>query len=111
MENGIYGLLGVVIGVLLKALFDYINMSREHEQQTKLNTDPAEENVRELLRQMLDHKTHKDRTFEALKAKVAGFEEDDIRKMLMAIGAQKVRGRQDGKERYFLTSREEERYQ
>ena len=111
MEKEFYGLLGIILGILLKALFDLIKMQRQHSHEQNLNVDPAEENVKTLLLEMLNHKTHIDRTLEALKAKIAGYSDDEIRKVLMAIGAQKVRGREDGKERYYLNSRKEERNQ
>jgi len=64
-----------------------------------------------VLVEMLSHKTHIDRSFNALKAKIGGYSDDDIRKLLMAVGAQKDRGRNDGKEWWFLGSRQGERNQ
>ncbi len=109
MEKEIYGIAGLVLGVLMKALFDFLKMRQEHEHTKSLSIDPAEENVKSLLIEMLNHKTHIDRSFDALKAKVAGFSDDEIRRFLMGIGTQKVRGRDDGKEMYYLNSRQEER--
>ena len=111
MEKELYGIIGVVVGVLLKALFDFVQQHRKHKHEKDLNTDKAEENVKALLIEMLNHETHIDRSFDALKAKVAGFEEDEIRRLLMAVDAQKVRGREDGKEMYYIKSRENERNQ
>jgi hypothetical protein len=109
MEKEIYGIAGVMLGIFVKALFDLTKMRQQHAHNKELREDKAEENVKALLIEMLSHKSHIDRSFDALTAKVAGFHDDEIRRLLMASVAQKVRGRDDEKEMYYLSSRQAER--
>jgi hypothetical protein len=111
MDKELYGIVGLILGVLLKALFDIIKLRIQHKHEDSQSHDPAEENVKNLLIEMLNHENHIDRSFNALKGKIGGYSEDEIRRLLMAVGAQQARGKTDGKEWWYLTSRQEERNQ
>ncbi|GAB5452308.1 MAG: hypothetical protein Hals2KO_26360 [Halioglobus sp.] len=54
MDKGIDGIVGVILEVLLKALFDHSRMRLNHEHAVKLNSDQGEENVKTLLIEMLN---------------------------------------------------------
>lgn len=111
MEKEIWGLIGIVLGIIVKGVFDIIKlrMSHDHDKESFKTQNLAKEKVKELLLEMLNHRKYTDRTFDALKKRIGGYSDDDIRKMLMEVGAQKVRGKADGKEMWYLTERQEER--
>jgi hypothetical protein len=111
MDKEIWALAGIVIGVLLKGLFDYIQDARKKKiaDETWARDNQGANNVKSLLISMLWNRKHIDRSFDALKAKIGGYTDDQIRRFLVDVGAQKVRGRSDGKEYWFLTERNQER--
>ncbi|MGS2718452.1 hypothetical protein ACVBE9_09785 [Eionea flava] len=96
MDKEIYGIIGLVLGAFLKLIFDIIKLKIQHHHEGSQSYDPAEENVKNLLIEMLNHKNHIDRSFNALKGKIGGYSEDEIRRLLMAVGAQQARGKTDG---------------
>jgi hypothetical protein len=58
-------------------------------------------------RHFLSHKSFTDRSFEALKMHLGGFEDDELRKILVRAGAMRVY-RDDGSEWWRLLSRMDE---
>lgn len=111
MDKEIWALAGIVIGVLLKGLFDLIKDARDKKvvDEAWARDNQGANNVKSLLTSMLWNSKNIDRSFDALKGKVGGYTDDEIRRFLVDIGAQKVRGRSDGKEFWFLTERNQER--
>ena len=65
------------------------------------------ENVKKMLKHMLNHASYTDRSFTALKNPIGGYSDDEIRKMLHELNAKKV-NRGDN-EWWYLMSRGEER--
>lgn len=58
---------------------------------------------------MLNHKTYTDRSFAALRERVGGFTDDELRQLLHEVGARKT-SREDGAEEWwYLESRKQER--
>lgn len=57
----------------------------------------------------LNHKGYTDRSFELLSKRLGGFEEDELRKILVRAGAVRYK-RTDGSEWWRLLSRSEEAY-
>ena len=55
----------------------------------------------------LSHKTHIERSFEVLKKHLGGFEENELRKILVRAGAVRTY-RDDGTEWWYLLKREQE---
>ena len=111
MEKEIWGLIGIILGIIVKGVFDIVKlrMSHDHDKERFRSQNLAKENIKELLMEMLNHRKYTDRTFSALKKRIGGYSDHDIRKMLMEVGAQKVRGKSDGREMWYLTERQEER--
>ncbi|MEO7548158.1 MAG: hypothetical protein ABIT82_07025 [Ramlibacter sp.] len=58
-------------------------------------------------RHFLGHKAFTDRSFETLKSHLGGFEEDELRKILVRAGAMRIY-REDGSEWWRLLSRMDE---
>jgi hypothetical protein len=89
MEKEIYGIIGILLGGLLKALFDFIRVRLDHDHAEKMHKleNQGKENIKELLLDMLNHRTHIDRTFDALKKRIGGYSDDEVRKLLMELGA------------------------
>jgi DNA-binding PadR family transcriptional regulator len=74
---------------LLKALFDFIRVRSYHDHAEKMYKleNQGKENIKELLLDMLNHRTHIDRTFDALKKRIGGYSDDEVRKLLMELSA------------------------
>ena len=102
----IYILAGTVLGGLIslavqwqKHRHDIHNIREEHRTEFM-----AERTAHRLL----GHKGYTDRTFIAVKESLGGFEDDELRKILVRAGAVRVK-RSDGEERWCLIERENER--
>jgi len=65
--------------------------------------------VKALLIEMLSHKSYTDRTFEAIRKKVGGYSDDEVRQLLHEIEAKRTSRNDSGKEWWYLASREQER--
>lgn len=61
----------------------------------------------ETARHFLSHKSFTDRSFETLKQHLGGFEDDELRKILVRAGAMRIY-REDGSEWWRLLSRMDE---
>ncbi|HED38435.1 MAG TPA: hypothetical protein ENI76_09375 [Ignavibacteria bacterium] len=107
MDKEIWGIIGVVIGFLGKGIIDLILSRRSHEHKEKMyrleNQD--KENVKEILLDMLNHRKFISRNFDTLKKRIGGFSDDEIRRILMEIKAQKLSNPKDNKEKWLLKDR------
>ena len=65
------------------------------------------EMVKNILAEMLNHRSYTDRAFRALKQPIGGYSDDKIRQLLHELNAKKIN--RDGEEWWYLLSREEER--
>ncbi len=109
MESAILALLGTVVGGIVGAFTSYILQKQRFDQEVKLK---QEDNKTEFMaettaRHFLNHKSFTDRSFETLKNHLGGFEEDELRKILVRAGAIRVM-RDDGSEWWRLLSRMDE---
>jgi hypothetical protein len=98
-------LLGAVVGGGISWLLNrqqFANQLRILQEQNK-----TEFMAEETARHFLSHKSFTDRSFETLKRHLGGFEEDELRKILVRAGAMRVY-REDGSEWWRLLSRMDE---
>ncbi len=98
-------LLGAVVGGGISWLLNrqqFANQLRILREQHK-----TEYMAEDTARHFLSHKSFTDRSFEALKMHLGGFEDDELRKILVRAGAMRVY-RDDGSEWWRLLSRMDE---
>ncbi|WP_162615852.1 hypothetical protein [Solilutibacter oculi] len=111
MTEAGWALLGVVVGAIATGFFNWLLQSRQfaHDKEMFLLQNKSGVMVKSVLQEMLNHKSYTDRSFFALKERVGGFSDDQIRQFLHEIGAKKT-SRSDGSEEWwYLASRQEER--
>jgi hypothetical protein len=98
-------LLGAVVGGGISFLLNrqqFANQLRILKEQHK-----TEFMAEETARHFLGHKAFTDRSFETLKQHLGGFEDDELRKILVRAGAMRIY-REDGSEWWRLLSRMDE---
>jgi len=105
MDSAVASLLGAVVGGGITFLLN----RQSHAMQLKalreqFKTDFMAEDT---ARHFLDHKAYTDRSFDVLQKHLGGFEEDELRKILVRAGAVRVY-RDDGSEWWRLLSRMDE---
>ena len=107
----IWALLGVIIGGILTGLFNLILQGRQfsHNKELFLLQNKSKEQAKEILEEMLNNTKYVDRSFAALKGKIGGFSDDEIRKILLEIGAIKTTRKEDDSEWWYLKERRDER--
>lgn len=102
----IFTLLGTLIGGLVTFA---INRQQFKHQIKALREEHKTEFMAETtVRHFLSHKSYTDRSFDVLVKHLGGFEEDDLRKILVRAGAVREY-HSDGTEWWYLLSREGER--
>ena len=105
METALFTLLGTLSG----GLITYLLQNQRFKQELKLK---REENKTDFMaedtaKHFLNHKQYTDRSFETLQLHLGGFNDDELRKILVRAGA--IRNfRQDGSEWWRLLSRMDE---
>lgn len=105
METALFTLLGTVVGGLISYMLQRQRFAQELKlRQEEFKTDFMAEST---ARHFLNHKTFTDRSFETLKNHLGGFEEEELRKILVRAGAIRTY-RQDGSEWWRLLSRMDE---
>jgi lipopolysaccharide export system protein LptC len=98
-------LLGAVVGGGITFL---LNRQQMKNQIQVIRAQHRTEYVAEdTARHFLSHKGFTDRSFEALRTHLGGFEDDELRKILVRAGAMRVY-RDDGSEWWRLVSRMDE---
>lgn len=98
-------LLGAAVGGGISFLLNrqqFANQLRILKEQNK-----TEFMAEETARHFLSHKSFTDRSFETLKEHLGGFEDDELRKILVRAGAMRTY-REDGSEWWRLLSRMDE---
>lgn len=112
MSEGSWALLGVLLGGGLTGIFNLVQQNKlfKHNKEMYLLNNQSKEAVKEILTDMLNHRIHTDRSFEALKKPIGGYSDEEIRQFLHELNAKKVL-RDDKSEWWFLLSRKEERQQ
>lgn len=111
MSEAGWTLFGVVVGALTTGFMNWLLQARQfaHEKEIFLLRSKGKEMVKAILYEMLNHKIYTDRSFFALRERVGGFSDDEVRQYLHELGAKKA-SRVDGSEEWwYLASRQEER--
>lgn len=111
MSDAVWAIIGVVVGALSSGVINVVLQGRQfnHEKEMFRIQHQGAENVKAFLTEMLSHNTYTDRSFEALRNRVGGYSDSEIRQLLHEINAKKTRRNSDGKELWYLASRESER--
>jgi hypothetical protein len=102
---GLFGLLGVLIGGLLSWWLQKDRSSTD--LKIALEAIKTEHMAETTALYYLKHKGYIDRSFELLRKRLGGFEDDELRKILVRAGAVRYL-REDGSEWWRLLSRLEE---
>ncbi len=111
MTDAVWALVGVVVGAAATGFFSWLLQSRQfaHDKEMFLLQNRSAEMVKATLQEMLNHKSYTDRSFVALKERVGGYSDDEIRKFLHEIGAKRTSRNEGSEEWWYLSSRHEER--
>ena len=111
MSEGWWVLGGVIVGAISSGAINLMLQGRQftHEKNMHKLKNQGAENVKSLLQEMLSHKGYTDRSFDAIRNKVGGFSDDEIRQLLHEVEAKKVIRANDKKEYWYLAAREAER--
>lgn len=104
--TGAFALLGTLIGGLITFA---VNRQQFRQQIAALQEQHKTEFMaEETARHFLMHKSYTDRSFDTLSKHLGGFEDNELRKILVRAGAVRVY-RDDGSEWWYLLSRSTER--
>ena len=105
MQTAIFTLLGTAIG----GLISYLLQKQRFDQELKLKQEEfkTEFIAESTAKHFLNHKNYTDRSFDTLKKHLGGFEDDELRKILVRAGAIRTY-RDDGSEWWRLLSRMDE---
>src|SRR3546814_8819906 len=84
MTEAGWALLGVVVGIVGTGLINWLMQSRQfaHEKQMFQLQNLSAAMVKTVLQEMLNHKSYTDRSFLALKERIGGYSDDQIRQFL-----------------------------
>lgn len=73
--------------------------SRAHDATAR-----AEQHAMTALQELLGHKDHKTRSFQEISKRIGGFEPDELRRLLLAVGAVRFERHSDGAEMWGFLS-------
>ena len=105
METAIFSLIGTVLGGTITFLIQ--QQRQKHELRIKREEHKTEFMAETTAKHFLNHKSYTDRSFETLKKHLGGFDDDELRKILVRAGA--IRNfRSDNSEWWRLLSRMDE---
>ncbi|MES2954079.1 MAG: hypothetical protein V4711_01425 [Pseudomonadota bacterium] len=102
----LFTLLGTLVGALVT--FAVNRQQFKHHIQALQQQYKTEFMAEETVRHFLSHKSFTDRSFDVLKKHLGGFEDDELRKILVRAGAVRTYREDDG-EWWYLLSRTNER--
>lgn len=109
MSPEVISMISAFGGALIGGLISFLLQRQQYQQQLMIS---REENKLDYMAErtaqhFLNHKGYTDRSFDTLKKHLGGFEDDELRKILVRAGA--IREfREDGSEWWRLLSRMEE---
>ncbi|SHJ72710.1 hypothetical protein SAMN04488028_1011034 [Reichenbachiella agariperforans] len=101
--------LTALIGTATGGLMTYLIQKKQfqHEMDKLRLENKTEFMAEETVKHFLSHKTYTDRSFDVIQKHLGGFEDDELRKILVRAGA--IRDiREDGSEWWRLLSRMDE---
>lgn len=109
MAETIITVISSLVGVIIGGGISYWLQSQKFQQDIELLKQQfkTEFMAEETARHFLNHKTYTDRSFETLKKHLGGFEDDELRKILVRAGAIRTY-REDNSEWWRLLSRMDE---
>lgn len=105
MESALFALAGTLVG----GVISYLLQKQRFDQEIRLKREEfkTEFMAENTAKHFLSHKSYTDRSFDTLKKHLGGFEDDELRKILVRAGA--IRNiREDNSEWWRLLSRMEE---
>lgn len=105
MQTALFTLLGTIIGGLISYFMQ--KQRFDHELKLKQEEFKTEFMAESTAKHFLNHKNFTDRSFDTLKKHLGGFEDDELRKILVRAGAIRT-FRDDGSEWWRLLSRMDE---
>ncbi|TRX58612.1 hypothetical protein FNH22_12075 [Fulvivirga sp. M361] len=105
MKPEYLGIISSLAGVTVGGLISYlIQLSRQrHAYELKIEELKTEHMAERTARYYLSHKGYTDRRFDTLQKALGGFEDDELRKILVRAGA--VRSYRDNEEWWTLLER------
>jgi hypothetical protein len=109
MEAHAWSALYALLGALVGGGISWVLNKQQFENQLKLAREAhrTEFMAEETARALLSHKGFTDRSFETLQRALGGFEDNELRKILVRAGAMRT-FRDDGSEWWRLVSRQDE---
>jgi hypothetical protein len=109
METQAWTAVSALLGALIGGGISWLLNRQQFENQLKLAREQhrTEFMAEETARTLLSHKAFTDRSFETLRRHLGGFEDNELRKILVRAGAMRIY-RDDGSEWWRLVSRQEE---
>jgi len=109
MDPIIAGLFATLVGAIVGGGVSFLLNRQLHAQQLeRLRTEHKTEFAAEdTARHFLSHRGYTDRSFEVLRKHLGGFEDDELRRILVRAGAVRT-FREDGSEWWRLLSRMDE---
>ncbi|MCJ0765273.1 hypothetical protein [Variovorax terrae] len=109
MDASLVPVLSALLGAAVGGGISYLLNRQQFNHQIKVlhEQNKAEFMAEETARHFLSHKSFTDRSFETLRKNLGGFEDDELRRILVRAGAIRVY-REDGSEWWRLLSRMDE---
>ncbi len=109
MQASIWTAVAALVGALAGGLFSYFLNRQQFAHQLRIQRElyKTEFMAEETARHFLSHKSFTDRSFDTLRMHLGGFEDDELRKILVRAGAMRTI-REDGSEWWRLLSRMDE---
>jgi hypothetical protein len=110
MSEGLWALAGVFVGALSSGVVAVLLQKRQfaHEKEMHALENQGDENVKALLKEMLNHKSHVRRSFGAMRKKIGGYTDDELQRLLHEAGAKRAASKDGIKEWWYLATREAE---
>jgi hypothetical protein len=109
MDTALWSTFSALLGALVGGGISFLLNRQQFRNQLRILQEQhkVEYMAEETARHFLSHKSFTDRSFETLRNHLGGFEDDELRKILVRAGAIRVY-RDDGSEWWRLLSRMEE---
>jgi hypothetical protein len=109
MEAALWSTFSALFGALVGGGISYALNRQQFANQLQLAREQhrTEFMAEETARHFLSHKSFTDRSFDTLRLHLGGFEDDELRKILVRAGAMRIY-REDGTEWWRLLSRMDE---